>query len=97
MNALIFLAEIGERGSSVLPFLIAIVGTIATVYILYQRGHRHLVLLGVLVWPLALLISLCIPVRPKPVASGVEPSPSRGDVSNVAFKPIDDLKKEKAA
>jgi hypothetical protein len=55
-----------------LVIVIAIAGGISTIYILGKRGHSKndgLTLLALLCWPVALLISLSIPVE-KPDDNG---------------------------
>jgi len=43
--------------------IISIIGTIVSVYICLKRGHNGLAARALALWPLALFISLCIPVK----------------------------------
>jgi uncharacterized membrane protein YedE/YeeE len=51
--------------SAIFAFGMALVGCISTFFILAKRGHLSMwfAILTLIIWPLALLISLCIPVK----------------------------------
>jgi hypothetical protein len=74
MNTLL-LALGASLSTANMVLVIALVGFIVTWFILSQRGHNNLLIVALLCWPLALFISLCIPVKTKQVVAPPPPSP----------------------